>query len=272
MKSLLCALAFCGSCLAQGAIPSNADTSGRLPMSALPSGIGAQVPSGMIMLTLSSACPTGFTEVAALNGKFVQGTLAANSNVGTTGGSASITPTATSTTPAFTGTTNQSDSAVSAGTPAGTNSTTSATPAGTVAWPGSVPTNASTTTGSTSAGTPAGTISAISASATAALTTAASSGQSTANNSHTHPAPTFTGSAMSTHSHSVPAEVISWPVAVPLFTGASLTIPAETWSGSALGTHQHQFTATGTISTPSITVNAINPAPPNVLVIFCSKN
>src|SRR5882757_6173262 len=159
MRKFLIIIALSCGCFAQGAIPANADGSGRLPMSALPSGIGAQVPAGIIVLTLSSACPAGFTEVSALNGKFVLGTIAANANVGTTGGSSTITP-------------------------AGTNSSTSATPIGTIAWPSSVPinatasftpagTNASITAGtpagtnaSVSAGTPAGTISAIAASAT----------------------------------------------------------------------------------------------------------
>jgi hypothetical protein len=48
------------------------------------------LPSGIIVFSLS-ACPNGFTEVAGLGGKFVLGTVAASGDVGTTGGSDTIT-------------------------------------------------------------------------------------------------------------------------------------------------------------------------------------
>lgn len=80
--------------------------------------LSAAVPSGLIMLSLS-ACPSGYTEVTALSGKFALGTLAAAGDVGGTGGSTSYTPAGTNSVPAFTG--NQvNTSAVSAGTPTGT--------------------------------------------------------------------------------------------------------------------------------------------------------
>lgn len=60
------------------------------------------LPSGLIVMTLTS-CPAGFSEVASLSGKFVLGTVAANGNVGTTGGSDNITPAGTNSAPAFTG-------------------------------------------------------------------------------------------------------------------------------------------------------------------------
>lgn len=63
----------------------------------------------------SGTCPAGYDESVALNGKALVGTLAANGNVGTTGGSDTITPT-------------------------GSNSTSTVTPLGTVAWPAGVPT------------------------------------------------------------------------------------------------------------------------------------
>lgn len=56
---------------------------------------GAALPSGLITMILAGSCPTGFTEVSALNGKMLRGTVAANGNVGTTGGNATITPTGT---------------------------------------------------------------------------------------------------------------------------------------------------------------------------------
>ena len=60
---------------------------------------------------------------------------------------------------------------------------------------------ASGLTTSVSGGTPAGTVSAIAATATAPLTTLNAVGQDTADNAHTHPAPTFTGSALAGHDH-----------------------------------------------------------------------
>src|SRR5258708_4660570 len=77
-------------------------------------------PTGILMVVISGSCPTGWAEVSALNGKFLQGTLAANGDVGTTGGNATITPAGAVSAPTFTGTSSQVTSAVSAGTPAGT--------------------------------------------------------------------------------------------------------------------------------------------------------
>lgn len=58
------------------------------------------IPTGMIMFTVSGACPAGFTEATALNGKTIIGTVTANMDVGTTGGSDAITPTVASLTAA----------------------------------------------------------------------------------------------------------------------------------------------------------------------------
>lgn len=66
-------------------------------------GYGAGIPSGVLILLVSGTCPTGFTEVSALNGQFLQGTVAANGDVGTTGGNATITPAGTVSQPTFTG-------------------------------------------------------------------------------------------------------------------------------------------------------------------------
>ncbi len=91
-------------------------------------------------------------------------------------------------------------------TPAGTNSTTSGgTPAG--------------TNSSDSAGTPAGTVSAIAATATATQATLSAVGQNTADQVHTHPAPTFTGDALGNHAHT--------------FTGSALAAHGHTFSGTA---------------------------------------
>ncbi len=68
-------------------------------------------PGGIVFID-TGTCPAGWTEVSGLNGRTVMGTVAANGNVGGTGGSDSVTPT-------FTGA-SVTSSAVSAGTPAGT--------------------------------------------------------------------------------------------------------------------------------------------------------
>lgn len=76
-------------------------------------------PQGGLIAITTGTCPSGFTEVSALNGKMLIGTLAANGNVGGTGGADSITPTGTVSVLTFTGN-NITSSAVSGGTPAGT--------------------------------------------------------------------------------------------------------------------------------------------------------
>ena len=62
------------------------------------------VPAGLITFVITGSCPTGWSEVAALNGKTLFGTIAVNADVGTTGGNDNITPAGTNTTPTFTGT------------------------------------------------------------------------------------------------------------------------------------------------------------------------
>lgn len=61
----------------------------------IPSAGGSSVPTGAIILIDTGTCPTGFEEVAGLDGKTILGTLAANKDVGTTGGNDSITPAGT---------------------------------------------------------------------------------------------------------------------------------------------------------------------------------
>lgn len=54
-------------------------------------GGGDSVPAGANILIDSGTCPAGYEENTALNGKTIIGTIAANGDVGTTGGSDSIT-------------------------------------------------------------------------------------------------------------------------------------------------------------------------------------
>ena len=194
---------------------------------------GTSIPSGLIAISLTS-CPSGWTEVSALNGKMLRGTVAANGDVGTTGGNAMITPTGivsqptlainaytpvgTVTAPTFTGS-QGATSATSAGTPAGTNSTA------TVA-----------TVSGNKAGTSSGAFSTI--------------GGSSPGSNITVPAETFTGSVMATHTHTLtPAGTNS----VPTFTGTVATM-------------------TGTVTQPTFTGTPLDPSPPYLKVIFCSKN
>ena len=74
-------------------------------------GVGAGVPAsaqggslnvGDIVMRLS-ACGSGFTEVSALDAKTLLGTVAANMDVGGTGGDDTLTPAGTNSAPTFTG-------------------------------------------------------------------------------------------------------------------------------------------------------------------------
>lgn len=320
---------------------------------------GSAVPSGLITFILSGTCPAGWSEVAALNGLVIYGTLAANGDVGGAVGAATITPTVASTSltaaaQSFTGASG-STSAVSAGTPAGTNSAPTLTmnaytPAGSVAAPtftgsagtvpaetftgsaGTVPaetfTGSSATTSAVGAGTPTGTIAwpagvpTASGAAFSVTTTHEASGTSnyvatamggttlasgtTSITLSTQPTiawpagvPTFSGSALGTHSHTLTATGTNGTVSftpagtngtvsftpagtnsAPAFTGnaATLTgsVAAPTFTGSALGTHSHTLTPTGTNGTSAvtgtITMNSLVPQYSGIKAIFCSKN
>lgn len=154
--------------------------------------MSSALPSGLITLVISGTCAAGWTEVSALSGKTLIGTVAANGDVGTTGGSDTITPAGTNSAPSFTGS-SAATSAVSGGTPAGT-----------VAAPTFTGTSGSTS--SDSAGTPAGSNSAPALtmnSYTPSGTVAAPVFTGTAG---TVPAQTFTGTsstAIVNHTHNL---------------------------------------------------------------------
>jgi hypothetical protein len=165
-------------------------------------GGGGSVPTGFVGMVLSGTCPSGFAEVSALNGVLVRGTVAANGNVGTTGGSDSYTPQGSVAAPIFTGA-SATTSAVSAGTPAGSNSVPTYTGAlGTLAVTahtvvatkqGAAAGNVVTTATHAFTGVPGGTVS----------------------------APTFTGSALGTHTHTLTATGSN---SAPSFTGTPATV------------------------------------------------
>lgn len=155
------------------------------------------------------------------------------------------TPAGSVSAPTFTGTSSQATSAITAGTPAGTNSaptfTGSALGTHSHELPFQVPTTTTTRqiavatfgTGTSRAATAvSATGTANTTSAAVALTQAVTAGTPAG----TVTAPTFTGSALGTHSHT-------------LTPGGTNSTPAFT--GSALGTHQHSTTSTGANSSVS---------------------
>lgn len=153
----------------------------------------AVVPSGMIMFVGSGSCPTGWTE-QNFSGNYILATVAANGDVGTSGGSNSYTPAGSVSAPTFTGN-SVSTSAVSAGTPAGTNGTVTAAATGTKF--------------------------STSSSGTAALSAFNGTTVASGANTLTIPAETFTGSALGTHSHTVTATGTN---SAPSFTGTGATL------------------------------------------------
>lgn len=69
----------------------------------LPGGGGAGVPTGLIALSCDGPCPSGWSQVTGMNGRMPLGTLQANGDVGSTGGSDAITPAGSISQPVFTG-------------------------------------------------------------------------------------------------------------------------------------------------------------------------
>ncbi|MFQ5723595.1 MAG: hypothetical protein ACE5G6_03810 [Terriglobia bacterium] len=78
-------------------------TTGDYECQAEAGGGGGSLPAGAIVLIVSGSCPSGFVEETALNGRMPLGTLAVNADVGTSGGSDSVTPQGTVSQPTFTG-------------------------------------------------------------------------------------------------------------------------------------------------------------------------
>lgn len=76
-------------------------------------GGGAALPAGAIVMVDTGACPAGTAEVSDLSGRTLVGTLAAAGDVGSVGGSDTLTPAGTNSAPSLT---------MDSYTPAGTNS------------------------------------------------------------------------------------------------------------------------------------------------------
>ena len=200
----------------------------------------AAVPSGSYVFIKSGTCPSGYTEDDALATYNILVTTTAAGDVGTSAAqSLTAAPQTinalTAAAQAFTGD-SDTTSAVSAGTPAGTVTAPTFT-------------GSQDTTSAVSAGTPAGTNSGAAFSITTqdynTGTTAygpKSLGGTTLASGTTSitlsTQPTFTGSALATHTHTL----------TPTGTNS-----APAFTGSALDTHTHTLTPTGTNSTSAVT-------------------
>ena len=278
------------------------------------------LPSGMEALIFSGTCPTGFTEDDSLNGQILEGTTHAAGNVGSTGGSNSITPTGSNSggafaegailwpltvptiaagnftqpavswpagVPTFAGA-QGTTSSVGAGTPAGTNASGAFTE-GAISYPANVPsfagaaltaTTFSIATGSGSfKGTNAGGFSTVGGAAPGSTGTTTSKSPGTPAGTIAWPAdpptiaagtftqPTFTGSALAGHTHTLtPTGTVAWPAGVPTNAGGAFDEGAISWPGSA------PSIAAGTFTQPGFTGNAFDPHPAFTRVIFCKAN
>lgn len=231
------------------------------------------VSTGSIVMIISGTCGVGFTEVSSLSGRTLVGTVAANGDVGTTGGSDTITPTVATLTAAaqtFTGS-SANTSAVSAGTPAGTNGTVTG-PAQVISWPAGVPTFAGSALATHQHELPMQIVSNILtrfiASATFGVGASRAAIGQIATTANTTSAAVALSQAVSA---GTPAGTVAWPAGVPM--NATSTIPAETFTGSALGTHLHAVTAIGTNGTSAVTgtLNNFDNRSAFLKVIFCVK-
>lgn len=194
------------------------------------------IPTGLITLVSSGTCPTGWTEATELNGVTLVGTLAANGNVGTTGGNNNITPSGTNSALTFTGS-SANTNGVGAGTPAGTNSVPIFT--------GNVLSNHAHELPLHGGTTPR-------------ITAGYGTG------------PSIAGTRSLTNAAQTTAQVVLLSQAVTAGTPTG-TVTAPTFTGTPLGTHQHSLTATGTINTPVFTGTQFDNRSAFKYVIFCKK-
>lgn len=240
----------------------------------------------------AGTCPAGWVQDTTFDGDYLRITVAAHNNVGTTGGSATLTATGTVSAPIFTGN-SVASSAVSAGTPAGTNSSVSFTPTGTngtgtvtatgtIAWPAGVPTSGVLTfTGTPFSSVINHTHSLVSTSFTPRLqggTTAsttgthlmasAATGGSLRNSAETTVAATPAtdnpagGVSSITPAGTINTPTIAWPAGVPTFSGSSAITSAQAFTGDVGTVPAESFTGTalGT-HTHTTTATGTNAAP-----------
>jgi hypothetical protein len=206
---------------------------------------GGGIPSGMVAFLLTETCPAGWTE-QALGGDYLLLTVAANGDVGSTGGSTSYTPSGTNGTASF--------------TPAGSNGTAAFTPSGTIAWPGGVPAIAAGTF--TQPVIAAGTFTQPTIAAgtftqptiawpTPVPTFTGTSNQTTSSTSGGTPAGTNAATATSGNCAATNIAAGTGSTTACKATAPNLTVPAETFSGSSLAGHTHTLTPAGTVAWPT---------------------
>lgn len=233
------------------------------------------VPAGLITMSLTT-CPSGWSEATELNGVMVRGTLAANGDVGTTGGSDSITPAGTINTQTFTGA-GLGTHLHGVGTYANGNESAHTHGGPTVSWPVGVPTNAAeavhthtytevpnhvhpycsqTSTSGSISSYEHGTIDTSSAATECSMLTNNPSGGVASG----------TTAAGSSHNH-----VISWPAGVPT-NGATGAGAAHTHTPSGSSEAVSAGTPAGTIQQAALTGTAFDNRPAFLKVIFCKKD
>jgi hypothetical protein len=220
---------------------------------------GDILPSGAILLILSGTCPAGWSEATALNGKTLRGTLAANLDVGTTGGLDIYTPAGTNSAPAL---------AMNPYTPGGTNGTVSFTPGGTVEAPTFTGTPFSTIINHTHPVniTDPGHTHTMPTYTTDGSGTRPDNGSSTNGTTVTVPSNTTGITATSSNPSGGAASITpAGSNSAPAFTGIPGTVPAQPLTGI-------QATLTGTVAAPIFTGTPATVIPAYVKVIFCSKD
>lgn len=218
-----------------------------------------RTPSGLVTLVVTGTCPAGWTEVSALNGRMLRGTVAANGDVGTTGGADSLTPAGTIAWPAGVPTAATEAAHTHAGsliswpgsvptaatesvhthsvTAVGTNGTVTITPLlNPVAWPVGVPTFAGSLLATHAHELPwqiptTTTIRQIAVAAFGTGTSRAATAVSAAGTANTTSAAVALSEAKSA---GTPAGIIAWPAGVPTVTGASTAVGAEVFTGSSV--------------------------------------
>lgn len=237
------------------------------------------VPAGAIVFIDTGSCPSGYAEVAGLDGKTVLGTLNANGNVGGTGGADTITPAGSVAAPIFTGS-QVSTSAITAGTPAGSVAAPTFTGSGwtppAIAWPAGVPTFAGSALATHAHELPwqlasTTTIRQIAVATFGQGTSRAATAVSAAGTANTTSAAVALSQAVTA---GTPAGTVAWPAGVPTiaaYTPAG-TNSAPAFTGSALGTHQHTDTAAGTNSAPAFTGSQFDNRSAFVRLIGCKKS
>jgi len=194
------------------------------------------IPAGAIILIVSGSCPSGFDEATELNGLTVIGTLAANGDVGTTGGSDIVTP-------IFSGAALATHIHAAGSFAAAGQTFLGDVLATHIHAAGSFVAGAQTVNSLTAA---AQTVNSLTAAAQAL------SGSSSAEASHTHGVGSFANGAISlsgstaaeaAHTHTVGSLVNTWPAGVPTFAGTLSTVVVNHVHTLATGT-----TATGNFS------------------------